>query len=266
MANSVYISENLSTSQLDFIKFLDNQEIDIFTISEIRNMQGLNVKNLNEILENLVHKGLLSRIEKGKFCRHNFRDELVIGNYLVRDGAIAYWSALNKHGLTDQFPNTVFMQSPGLKANKTVFGVKYKFVKVKEEKIAGIQSMGYGNRRFQITNIEKTLIDCFDQPRYSGGYSELLKAFAFAKLSAGKMTEYCKVIGNIAAIKRMGFLTEFLGKQDMKSFVSYAREQVNRRYSPFDPSGTDKGEFIVEWKLRLNISKEKIKIICNNIS
>jgi predicted transcriptional regulator of viral defense system len=30
-------------------------------------------------------------------------------------------------------------------------------------------TMGYGNERFRITGIEKTLLDCFDLPQYSGG-------------------------------------------------------------------------------------------------
>jgi len=34
--------------------------------------------NISELVENLVHKKVLSRIERGKFCKANFRDENVI--------------------------------------------------------------------------------------------------------------------------------------------------------------------------------------------
>src|SRR6218665_1903191 len=94
MATGSCLSINLTQKQLEFLKLLDYHEIDIFTIYGIEK-----VKDLNEILENLVHKELLARIEKGKYCRHNFKDHLVISNYLADDGVIAYWSALNSQAL-----------------------------------------------------------------------------------------------------------------------------------------------------------------------
>lgn len=61
-------------------------------------------------LRTLINQRLILIVEKGKYCRHNFRDEYVIGYYLSsKEGAIAYWSALNIHGLTKQISNTVFV-------------------------------------------------------------------------------------------------------------------------------------------------------------
>ena len=125
------------------MRLLDDNEIDIFTLENIKSLFGENFDNLNEILENLVNKKILSRFERGKFCRYNFRDEFVISNYLIPDGIVSYWSALNKHGLTDQFPNTVFVQTTNEKRSKIVFEVQYKFIQVLNKKIAGIQLQGF---------------------------------------------------------------------------------------------------------------------------
>ena len=84
-------------TQRDFIKYIEEEEISIFEIQNTKNMLGLDNRTVNEILENLVVKGLLSRIERGKYCRANFRDENVIGTFLAKDSAVAYWSALNLH-------------------------------------------------------------------------------------------------------------------------------------------------------------------------
>jgi len=111
MANSVYISANLTQQQLLFMKLLDDFEIDIFHFNDIEKRIKRKFNNLNEVLENLVHKELLSRIEKGKFCRTNFRDANVIGTFVAKESAVAYWSALNFYGLTEQFPNTIFIQT-----------------------------------------------------------------------------------------------------------------------------------------------------------
>ena len=130
MARSTYISENLTQKQIDFMLMLDDYELDIFTLEEVKAQLGDKVDNVNELIENLVHKRIFSRIERGKYCRYNFRDENIIGSFLVSDGAISYWSALHKHGLTEQFPNSVFVQTSKAKKDKTVFGVYYKLSKL----------------------------------------------------------------------------------------------------------------------------------------
>jgi predicted transcriptional regulator of viral defense system len=260
-----YHSVNITKEQQDFLKLINDYEIDIFSIADIEVTLNKEFVNLNAILENLVNKGFLSRIEQGKYCRPNFNDEKVIGCFISDFGSIAYWSALNYHGLTEQFPNNVFIQTSKLKKNKAVFGTSYKFVKVAPNKIAGVLSQGQGNRKYRITDIDKTMVDCFDLPEYSGGYAELIRAFNQAKLDGENMINYCMAIDNIAATKRMGFLAELFEKKGLKSFVKYAKQQINKKYNVFDPASTDKGEFINDWRLRLNVSREEILDICNKV-
>ena len=263
MANSVYISSNLTSTQLEFIKLLDEYEIDIFRMDEIEEKLGQSFVNINEIVENLVHKGILSRMERGKFCKATFWDENVIGTFLVNNGAIAYWSALNLHGLTEQFSNTVFVQSTHKKKDKTIFGVSYRFIRIAASKRQGIIKEGLGNHSYYITDEEKTLVDCFDLPQYSGGYAELIRAFATVKLTSSRMIDYCKAVNNIAATKRMGYLAELFGKSGLKSFIRFAKDQVKEAYNSLDPQGSDSGSFNAEWRLKLNISKEELLDIAN---
>ncbi|MEK6482057.1 hypothetical protein WJR50_31235 [Catalinimonas sp. 4WD22] len=120
MARSTYISENLTQAQIILMLMLDEYEMDIFTLQELKDLASEEFDDINELVENLVHKQVLSRIERGKYCKPNFRDEKAIGTFLVPDGAIAYWSALNLHGLTEQFPNTVFVQTGFVATVKTL--------------------------------------------------------------------------------------------------------------------------------------------------
>lgn len=263
MARSTYISENLTQSQLDVMLLLDENEIDIFSLADLKELVSDSSEDINEIIENLVHKKIISRIERGKYCRTNFRDEKVIGCFLVSDGVIAYWSALNLHGLTEQFSNNIFIQTTRVKKDKTVFGIKYQFVKIKETKRAGVSTEGFGNHKYRLTDKEKTIVDCFDLPQYSGGYPELIRAFSQTEIDQDKMIQYCQSIGNISVIKRLAFLTELLKKPKMLRFLKYAEGKVNPRYILIDPFGEEEGDFNSKWKLRLNISEEEIVGICN---
>lgn len=263
MARGTYISENLTQPQIEMMLLLDDYEMDIFTLQELKELSSDQFDNTSELVENLAHKKILSRIERGKYCRSTFRNEKVIGTRLVEDGAVAYWSALNLHGLTEQFPNSVFIQTTKTKTPKQVFGVTYQFVKITPAKRTGIVKEGFGNHSYAITNVEKTIVDCFDLPQHSGGYAELIRAFDTAKLSAEKMIEYCRTVNNQAVTKRIGYLTELLDKKGMKSFIRFAKDQLTQTYNPLDPLGIDTGRHSSEWKLKLNITESEILDIVN---
>ena len=81
----------------------------------------------------------------------------------------------------------------------------------------------------------------------------------FAKdLNPEKMINYCRSVGNSAAIKRIGFLVELFEKPSMDKFIDFAKGQINEKYNLVDSQGTEKGEFVAGWKLRLNISKDEL--------
>jgi predicted transcriptional regulator of viral defense system len=263
MARGTYISENLTHSQINLMLMLEEYEMDIFTLQELKDLSSDQFDDINELVENLVHKKILSRIERGKYCRSNFRDEKVIGTRLVEDGAVAYWSALNLHGLIEQFPNTIFIQTTKVKPQKVVFGVNYQFVKITRSKRTGIIKEGYGNHSYAITDVEKTIVDYFDLPQYSGGYAELIRAFNSETFSAEKMIEYSKAVNNLAAIKRMGYLAELLDKKDLKPFIRFAKNQLTQTYNTLNPLGSEEGKYYAEWKLKLNISETEIIDIIN---
>ncbi len=258
MAKGTYVSKNISEAQLNLFKVLEEHEWDIFSLEQARAHFKDMFNDLESNLENLVQKGLLSRLERGKYCKAGFRDENVIGTWLTPDGVVAYWSALNLHGLTDQFPNKVFIQTTHKKSDKSVFGVEYRFVSLNTNKIAGTTTEGRGSHKFKITDIEKTIIDCFDRPEYSGGYEELIKAFTHTLLVSDKLVKYSQLMGNKALIKRMGYLAELSETATLNNFIAFARDQVNERYSLIDPFGENIGEFVNGWKIRLNIPKENL--------
>jgi len=251
-------------TQYDFVKYLEEEEIQIFEVQNMKNTLGINNRTINEIVENLVSKGFLSRIERGKYCRAVFRDENVIGTFIAKESAVAYWSALNLHGLTEQFPNKLFIQTTQLKKEVNFSGTTYQFVKIQANKRDGVVLNGYGNYKYPITDIEKTIVDCFDLPQYCGGFAELIRAFYHENLSAKKLINYCDVIDNIAVIKRLGFLAELFEKNNLKSFINFAYSKVNRSYSLFDSFGKKTGEPNNDWYLRMNVSKENILDIVKN--
>lgn len=258
MADSVYISKNLDGEQLKFMQLLQGLELLYFDMQQIEGKINQHFENLNEVLENLVDKNMLVRIERGKYALPNYNNIHVLATFISKNSCIAYWSALYFYGLTERFPNIVFVKTTQRKRNTEIGGVPIQFITVKKEKNIGTIEQGYGEDSFSITDIEMTFVDCFDQLRYSGGFPDLIKAFATAQLTNKRLINYTQIYQNIALIKRLGFLAELFHPTKLKSFIKFAKRQVNNRYDVLEPGGLEEGVFVNKWKLRLNITKKDL--------
>jgi len=253
-----FIKKNINQEQRDLLIFLDNEEIEIFTFSDIEKRLGILNKNLSNILANLVHHGFLVQLEKGKYCRPNFNNNFVIANYLSKNSAIAYWSALNHYGLTEQIPNTIFVQTDKLKRSKKVLNVDYKFIKVHPKKITGITTEGQGSYQFRITDIEKTIIDCFDLPQYSGGFAELVRAFYNARLNKKKLIDYAIAVDNVSIFKRISYLSELFEMKGFKTFQKETGKRLKRKYTYLSQFSEKTGKYLSRWKLCLNVDEKTL--------
>lgn len=249
---------NLKLKDAEITNLINDNELSMVNIETLVSLTGLSYLNLKPILRRLVREEQLFSLGGGFYCIRNFRNPYVIGNFVVKKGVIAYWSALNIHGLTEQFSNVIYVQSEFRKADKKIFNTQYKFIKIKSTKVSGIMKMGYGNEQFNVTNVEKTLVDCFDLPQYSGGYEELIRAFYNAKISSAKLLELGKKTGNLSILKRMAFLSELYEMKGLSKFRDGVLKMMNQKFTLIDPLGENNGEFCSKWKIRMNISKENL--------
>jgi len=264
IGKSTYISTSLTKDQIDFLQVLDDHEILYFSLDDIGERLGFCPSNLNDLAENLNQKGFLNRIERGKYTRPQFNDPYVLGSFISKGGVVAYWSALHLHGLTDRFPNKVFIKTTMRKRNTNLFGTPIHFVSVKSLKLSGTVMNGYGDRSYRLADLETTILDCFDQPRYAGDWPDLLKAFSQTNLDANNLIEKAKLYNNAAVIKRMGYLADLLKKKELTPFIDFAKQKLGKKYTLFEPGGEDSGKFNSSWMLRLNITETAIIQIIEN--
>lgn len=88
-----------------------------------------------------------------------------------------------------------------------------------------------------LTDVEKTIIDCFDLPRYSGGYTELIRAFNQATMDDEKLMAYSIAVNNGAVIKRHEFLATLFEKGTLGPFVTFAGGHLNDKYNALTRRG-----------------------------
>jgi len=248
----------------DFLSKLAKQG-ETFTFDNAYRITHINRVYLRKIIYRLEKSGAIERIargkyiivplhgEKGKYTLHEF----IIGSLLIKPYAISYWSALNYYGMTEQIPSTVFIQTTSWKKKQEidVFGVKYKIVRMKKEKIFGLRTEWIEETEINITDREKTIIDCLDKPQYCGGVVEVAKALRKENLDYEKITKYARKIGNSGVIRRLGYLCDFLRIDIDVPMIE------TRNYLLLDPTMPKNGKKNAKWRLTVNLDRKALGVL-----
>jgi len=235
---------------------------EIFTLTSASETLGLDRLYLRKILYMLEKDGYIKRIQKGHYLiiplsaekSEYTLHEFVIGSTLVDPYAVAYWSALNFHGLTEQIPGSVFLQTTSWREKQTleVFGVKYKIVRIQSEKFFGIQKVWIENTQINITDKEKTIIDCLDKPYHCGGIIEVIKALKNGRkeLDFKNLSQYAIQIGNSGVVRRLGYICDRLNLK-----IKLTPPKV-RNYLLLDPTMPVNQEKNAKWRLIANLDEK----------
>ena len=254
----------------DLLTGITRQGKRIFTYADGVKVYGSSDRRLRELLSTLVKRGWLQRLEKGKYLILPFEagregewteHEFIIASYLVEPYYIGFRSALNYYGYTEQVSRTVYVVSTRRKLNPTlgISGVTYQFVYMNQRKFFGATQIDLNGYSVNISDREKTIVDCLDRLDYAGGITEAAKAISYGRkeLDFVKMAEYAVKAGNSAVSKRLGYLLERLEiKAD--AAVDKVLNNIGNSYALLDTLASRKGRYLKRWKVIVNISDKEI--------
>lgn len=262
---------SLSNAEASLLTTLAAEGKDIFTSEDAYEVLGED-RATRDALERLVDKGWLERIERGKYLivpleagpdRTWTEDAYVIAGHLVSPSMVAYWSALNYWNLSEQVPRITYVQTTARKENRrpTVLGMKFRIVRVKGEKFFGGQRYHAGDPLVQVTDREKTIIDCLDRPDLSGGVAEVAKALhaGDGDFDWNRLTRNLDRFGSGAVVKRLGFLVEALELTHPPTSGVLDRWLVllTAGISKLDPSTPREPHRIVtRWRVEVNLPEK----------
>lgn len=261
MAKSV---RTLGEAGSDLLTAITREGKKVFTYGEAAKAYGSDDSRLRNLLSTLVKRGWLRRIEKGKYLILPFEagsekewteHEFIIASYLIQPYYIGFRSALNYYGYTEQISRTVYIASPRRKLSSTleISGVTYRFIYMSESKFFGAKQAYIDGNPVNISEPEKTIVDCLDRMRYCGGIPEIAKALWYGQeeLDFIKMAQYSRRNGNRAASQRLGYLIEQLGFKAERA-IEILLQNMSTRYTPLDVLSEPRGKHIKKWKIILN--------------
>ncbi|NJD18293.1 MAG: hypothetical protein FIA95_03295, partial [Gemmatimonadetes bacterium] len=132
---------------------------------------------------------------------------------------------------------------------------------MKEERFFGSHTFRIGESAVDVTDIEKTIIDCLDRPDLSGGVAEVARALedGAGKIDWERTTEYLRRIRSGAVVKRLGFLVESLdiSRPPEPSVLGQWQDLLTAGISPLDPSSPRKAHRIAtRWRIGVNLPED----------
>ncbi|WP_430639649.1 type IV toxin-antitoxin system AbiEi family antitoxin domain-containing protein [Haloferax volcanii] len=257
------IRQGLSTRESRLLARLAGAGHQIISVDDIETTLEVPPNTAREIASRLTEKGWLDRLfpgtylivpltagEEAVYTTH----EYLIAAHVAEPMYIGYYSALSHHGLTEQVPRTVYVVTPTRGQSREIHGVPYRVTTVTERKFFGFEPTSIEGTTVQVSDLEKTLVDCADHPEFCGGLRVLATAMRTADERGcdwDTVGEYLERLDNGAATKRIVYLADQLGidlparEELVASFTS--------GYSPLDPTRPDTGSTDSTYRLRINV-------------
>jgi len=156
-------------------------------------------------------------------------------------------------------PRTVYVVTPTRAQSREIHGVPYRVTTVTERKFFGYEPTSIEGTSVQVSDLEKTLVDCADHPEFCGGIQELATAMVAADeqgcswLTVG---EYLERLDNGAATKRIVYLADQLGI-DLPTREALV-DSFTSGYSLLDPTRPETGFTTSEYHLRINVEPDTL--------
>ena len=256
--------KGLGSQGSKLLSLLSSEKKDIFTIKDAKEALGARGGSVAKLLHDLAVNKWITRIERGKYIiipldaglrAEHMTHPFIIGRSLVSPYYIGFLSALNYYGITEQPSQKVFIVTKK-KSRRLVFQLQeYVFVRLAKKRFFGLSEEWIGNTKFIISDKEKTIIDCLFILEYSGGLTEVMKAFR-EKLDYEKLYEYALKMEDVAAIKRLGYLLDIA--KIKTPVLGKLLKKVSGGYCLVDTGGPKTGLKNEKWRIIENIPKEEL--------
>jgi predicted transcriptional regulator of viral defense system len=189
------------------------------TTRELREELGISPAAASNLLARWRRAGLVDQVARGRYAirqigllgtRASSEDVALAVAALVdgRDHRIAFYSALDFHGLLTRPVRTVQITSPHRFAGSTVSGRPLEVVFERPDTVGiGSEDAGFGAR---VSNLERALLDAAARPDLVGGYFPLAEALAASRPDATRLRDLAGQLGAGPALRRIGSLADRL--------------------------------------------------------
>ena len=224
------MSTILNSTQLEFLEEIISRHGTVVTYEEIAPyVPRQDEVGKRQFVSRLSQAGWLVRIKKGVYQIAELTSlgtvtlaRYAIAHILAPDSYVSFESALQFHGIHDQYMRTVSSVSLKQRKYATVEGTTYRFVKTAKKFFFGFEEHLFDGQVAQIATAEKALIDMIQLHRsaYTSDRVAEILADNLHQVDVGCLNDYLKR-ANLTTQRIFGFLFDKLD-------IAYDRQLVTR--------------------------------------
>ena len=235
-------------------------------LSAVLNVSPAWAKN---ILSKLARHGAAQRVGKGKYAiiqadimygrKSYITDPLILVGELMKGSEyyVAYYSAAHVHGITEQMPFKTMVAVLKQMRPISVGNICLNFVNLKRSRFFGFEEVRYSDVSLNVSDLEKTIVDCVDRQDLCGGIAEVVRTLVNAidtgRLNWERLVSYVKKFGSHALGQRLGFVIEYLEKsrkiQVKPKTLDDLLQLTGSRVYPLDIKASIEGKVSRKWKI-----------------
>lgn len=256
----------LSRANRAFVAQLNRELRGPFTPADAAAATEIDHARAARLLRHLAEQGWVARVQRGLYTTVPLEaedpalwsaDPWAVAMAALAPGYVGGWTALHHWDLTDQvFAATVFITSrPVPRRRRTIGDARLELRHRPERALFGTRRVWREGTPVSISDRERTLVDCLDDPSLGGGLHhtvEALNVYADGpSVEWERLVEYGDRLGNRTVFKRLGYLAETLGIVD-EQLTDACLARVSAGTGRLDPARPASGSTTARWGLRLN--------------
>jgi predicted transcriptional regulator of viral defense system len=243
----------------------------LVTVADVTELLELDSAAAAKRLARWAEQGWLRRVRRGLYIpvpvdAENPRtwsdDPLVLGDAVWSPCYFTGWTSAGHWSLSEQvFRTTVVKTAQRVrKTRDRLLDFDFRVVHVGVGSLDwGLASVWRGDRRVQLADQARTVVDVLDDPSLGGGIrhaAEVLDAY-LAEYNWKTLVAYGDRLGNGAVFKRLGFLVALRDLPD-DGLLGACRARLTSGIALLDPDVSPIGRVDHRWRVRANVTVERI--------
>ena len=238
---------------------LGEQEQRVFTIQDIVRILNVSLAHARNIAADMTRKNVIERVKSGLFVR--IPESVLLDKELYKEDAVliaakshtkaflSHYTALSIHGLAERYTTQIYVTTPYHQRDILYHEILIKYISVVPKRFFGIKTINYSNTTISVSDIERTILDVINKPKFAGGWNELTQCLKnLESIDWNKLLTYMKKFGNKALARRLGYIFEnistiSLPRQIKKQIMKYSGTNI------YYFNSTKKGIFDKEWNM-----------------
>jgi predicted transcriptional regulator of viral defense system len=265
--------KTLGNQSAKLIETLQDERRSIFTVDDAARILNSPRNVVSNMLGKAQTRGIVTRLRRGIYTLVPFElgsetvyagNPLLVADRLLADRPhfLSHGTALGVHGMTLQ-PRIIVtisaVQPPA--RHMIVQGTEIRVVTIRPKDVFGIEQHWLDTiDAVQVSDRERTIVDCLRRPELCGGYAEVDTGtwMVRERIRTDKLVDYALRLDVGAVTRRLGYLLDScqIGTDDDRARL---KAKLTPTYQLLDPSMPADGPHIGTWRLRLNVDQEELR-------